>query len=343
MNKYLLILTIILLFSVSTVSADFVINTEDYESVTEALEAVPMDAGTVTLKLSKHNLKDSDSILNIPSERNIKEFFIIPDGETETVSLPGLERICANGVPLTIGAGLNLENTSIYGGICVSGEEASLESSAVTIEGSVGFVFGGGFAENGGTSAVSETSVTLTKTGLVYYEIFGGGHAYGEGSRVRSELTSVSISGTADYALGGGFAEDGGTSECVRTDINIETDASIPVALFSGGSASGQGSLSTVDNAKAVLKGQTDWAFSGDFAFGGGTTRLERASRLEIPETGTAGIAYMGSFSSDEGSDAFVNTSELMVCGTASQIVRNSQSTDRGEAKTLIKAFFPCE
>ena len=209
--------------------------------------------------------------------------------------------------------------------------------------GAGGFDFGGGFAEGGGSSEVKETSITLTKTGTAYYEIFGGGHAFGKSSRVFSENTDVRIEGTADYVLGGGFAEAGGYSECTQTNVLTAEGSSVPVALFSGGSASGSGSLSTVGNAKAVVNGIADWAFSGDFAFGGGETRLEHATRLEILSTGRSEIAYMGSFSSDPGSDAYVNTSELMSCGETGQIVKDSQSADGGEARTLIKAFFPCK
>ena len=345
MNKFLYFcLTFFLIFVlVSAVSADYTIDASDHDSLNEALESIPMDPGIVTLKISKHNLKDTDVEIYLPNDRNIKEFILTVSDNDPVVSLPEIARICANGVPLTIGEGLVLENASIYGGACVSGEKVQLESSSLTISATVGFVFGGGFAEGGGSSEVKETSITLTKTGTAYYEIFGGGHAFGKSSRVFSENTDVRIEGTADYVLGGGFAEAGGYSECTQTNVLTAEGSSVPVALFSGGSASGSGSLSTVGNAKAVVNGIANWAFSGDFAFGGGETRLEHATRLEILSTGRSEIAYMGSFSSDPGSDAYVNTSELMSCGETGQIVKDSQSADGGEARTLIKAFFPCK
>ena len=332
-----------MLCSFDFASGDLVIEADDHASVSEALASIPMDPGIVTLKISKTNLKDIDTEINLPDNRNIKEIHFVVSNSDPTVSLPETARICANGVPFTIGEGLVLENASIYGGACVSGEKVQIESSSLTISGTVGFVFGGGFAEARGSSEVSEPSVTLTKSGTVYYEIFGGGHAFGKGSRVFSENTNVQIDGTADYVLGGGFAEAGGSSECTQTNVTTGESSKIPVALFSGGSASGNRSLSTVGNAKAVVSGIANWAFSGDFAFGGGETRLEHASRLEILSTGRSQIAYMGSFSSDQDSDAFVNTSELMSCGETGQIVKDSQSADGGEARTLIKAFFPCK
>ena len=345
MRKYVEFLFVILLMfcSFGFVSGEFVIETDEYASVTEALAAIPMDSETVTLKLSKSNLKDNETSIDLPYDRNIKEIIIIHDDNISEASFPLVERICANGVPLTIGEGITLENTSIYGGRCVSGEDASLESASLTISGKVGFVFGGGLATDGGRSDVAETSVTLTKSGLVYYEIFGGGHAHGSGSSASAESTTLKISGTSDYVLGGGFAEEGGSAECGSTFITTEEGSSVPVALFTGGSASGTGSLSAVENAKALVAGNANWAFSGDFAFGGGKTMLNLASRLEILPSGSTEIAYMGSFASDEGSDALVNTAELMVCGEASRIVQDSQTADNGKALTQVKALFPCD
>ena len=345
MNKSsCLLLSVLLMFvTFSPAAGDYFIDGSAYDSLTEALDSVPQDPGVVTLKISKDNIKENDNNINLPSDQNIKEFILIKSDDSAVVSLPEIERICANGVPLTIGEGIVLEYASIYGGACVSGETASLKSSSLTISGTVGFVFGGGFAENGGISEVMDTSVTLTKTGTAYYEIFGGGHAFGRGSRVFSENTAVQIEGTADYVLGGGFAEAGGLSECTQTNVTAAEESKVAIALFSGGSASGKSSLSTVGNAKAVVSGNANWAFSGDFAFGGGETRLEHASRLEILPTGSTEIAYMGSFSSDTGSDAYVNTSELMSCGETGQILQNGQSANSGKVRTLVKALFPCE
>ena len=345
MSKFSCLLSVVLLilFSFSIVRADYSIDNSDFETLNEALNSIPNDPSVVTLRFSSNNLKGFDTGLDVPADRNIKEFIILPGEDITGISLPELQRICAGGVPLTIGEGLLLENASIYGGACVSGEETQLEKSSLTISGTVGFVFGGGFAEAGGASDVRETSVTLTKSGTAYYEIFGGGHAYGKRSRVTSENTSVLIEGSTDYVLGGGFAEGGGRSECTQTNVTASEGSNIAIALFSGGSAAGAGSLSLVGNAKAIVSGYANSAFSGDFAFSGGETRLEHASRLEILPTGSTEIAYMGSFASDNGSDAYVNTAELMSCGQTGQIRQDSQSADGGIAKTLIKALFPCK
>lgn len=342
--KYIFGLSIYICLLLSVIffpaAADYAVYTTDREPLSGQMEGIPENAGVVTIYVTS---VINEKNLQLPSDRGITELIIVPADGMGSISLPEIERICANGVPLVIGQGIGMENASIYGGACVSETETDLASSDLTIEGSVGFVFGGGLATDGGHSGVNETSVTLTKTGLVYFEIFGGGHAYGSGSRASVNSTTLKISGTSDYVLGGGFAEEGGLAECGSTFITAEEGSSVPVALFTGGSASGAGSLSEVESAKALVAGNANWAFSGDFAFGGGKTKLNLASRLEILPSGSTEIAYMGSFSSDEGSDALVNTAELMVCGEASRIVQDSQTADNGKALTQVKALFPCE
>ena len=330
---YLLVLTAF------SVSSDYDIFVNENKNLAEQLEMIPPEAGIVTLFVTSDVV---DRELSLPFDRGITQLKIVPAEKFSTVSLPELERICANGIPLIVGSGVILENASVYGGSCTDGGEVTLQTSSVTIEGAVGFVFGGGFAENGAGSFVDESSVTLTKTGLVYFEIFGGGHAYGSGSRVSAKNTTLKISGTSDYVLGGGFAEEGGYSECENAYVEAAEGSSVPVALFTGGSASGEGSLSIVKSAKGIVAGKANWAFSGDFAFGGGKTELKLASRLEILSTGESEIAYMGSFASDEGSEAIVNTAELMNCGDVSRIIQDGQAADNGKTVTTVKALFPC-
>ena len=345
LSKYNLFYAMILLMFISVLPAagDFDVCVYDYGSITETLNAIPENAGNVTIRLWRSVFTDEDALLEIPADRGITAITFQPDEGIERIALPGLFRICANGVPLTIGEGLIFENGNIYGGACTAEGEAHLDRSILNIEGEAAFVFGGGFAENGAVSTVLETSVTVNPKGTVYYETFGGGHAYGENSRVSAESASVHINGTAAYVLGGGLGEEGGTSECENTFVHIAENALAEVALFSGGSAAGAGSRSVVENAKAVIEGRAVSAFSGDFASGGGETKLNRASRLEILSSGSSDYVYLGSFATDPGSDAWVNTAEVMSCGVTKEIYRKSQSADNAEAKTLITALFPCE
>ena len=339
-------LTLILIFLLGTVlnaSADVTLDCARFGSVSETFAAIPEDAGAVTVILSDRSVGPDDSGLSIPEDRGITELTLAMPEDLEKLPLEGIERICANGIPLTVGTGLEMPDTSIYGGACVSGGEAELESSSVRIFGTVGFVFGGGYAEEGGSSAVKKTSVLIGEGGLAYYEVFGGGQAYGSGSRVNSDETSVTVFGTTDYVLGAGFAEDGGISECGMTDVTIGEKASVEVALFGGGSAAGEGSLSTVENPLTRLSGFAHWSFPGDFAFDGGETRVNASGRLEILPSGSSVNAFLGSFASDAGSTASMNTAELMNCGEVELVIERGQGTDGGTAQTMITANFPCD
>ena len=340
--NHLFVIILLSLLIVLPVCADAAINTAEYGSITEALDAIPEDAGNVSLMLAPGVFGTDDIQLDIPSDRGITSIRILPAEESGKVSLPDLERICANGIPVEIGKGVELEIASVYGGACVSGKEEKLATSSVTVCGTVGFVFGGGFADDGGYSAVTDPSVTVAEGALVYYEVFGGGHAHGEGSRVFSQSASVSLDGTTDYLLGAGFAEDGGISECVETSLQVGESGEAAVALFGGGSAAGEGSLSTVENTRVQLSGKAHWTFPGDFAFEGGVTRLSRAGRVEVLPSASVVNAYQGSFASDPGSSAEVNTAELMNCGTVELVIDRGQAADGGTVKTMITANFPC-
>ena len=76
MSKFtvLLIVFLLMLCSFGFASGDLVIEADDHASVSEALASIPMDPGVVTLKISKYNLKDTDTELYLPDDRNIKRF-----------------------------------------------------------------------------------------------------------------------------------------------------------------------------------------------------------------------------------------------------------------------------
>ena len=157
--RNLSLILICLLGSAWNVSADVTLNSADYASLSEVFTAIPEDAGSVTILLSDYTGAAED--LSVPDDRGITDLTILMADGFEKVSADGVERICANGIPLTIGEGIEMPETSIYGGACVIGGEADLESSSIQILGTVGFVFGGGFADEGGTSTVRETSVQV--------------------------------------------------------------------------------------------------------------------------------------------------------------------------------------
>lgn len=341
MKQSIILLTIaILLAAAFPAAADFHLNASDYASAEDAAAAIPENAGAVTFFFD--SLCEWNGTLTIPRNRGIDSLRLVPAEGVKTASVPSLISIFAEGIPLYIGAGMVMNETSIYGGTYSAAGCAELGSASVTSAGAVGYIFGGSLAEDGGCAEVLNTEVVIEPEGIVFYEVFGGGHAAGEGSVSNVSQSSVTHAGSSDYVLGGGFAEYGGSVTVTQANAAVTESGSVEVALFAGGSAVDEGSLSVVENSLAVLEGRANWAFPGDFAFGAGMTRTEKAGRLEISAAGHAGSAFIGSFASDENSYAVIDTAELMNCGSADSIISHSLSADGGKAETLHTANFAC-
>lgn len=341
MKQSVILLVIVLLLAAAfPAAADFHLNAADYACAADAAAAIPENAGVVTFYFdSLCAWKDN---LTIPRNRGIESLRLLPAEGVKTASVPAPLCIFANGIPLCIGAGMVMNETSVYGGTYSSSGCSVIVSASVTCAGAVGYIFGGSLSEDGGCAEVRDAAVVIEPGGRVFYEAFGGGHAAGEGSVSNVGTSSVTHAGSADYVLGGGFAEYGGSVSVTQANVSVTESGSVEVALFAGGSAVDEGSLSSVENSRAVLNGNANWAFPGDFAYGAGETRTEKAGRLEISAAGHAGSAFIGSFASDENSYAVIDTAELMNCGTADSVISHSLSSDGGKAETLHVANFAC-
>ena len=337
---FLLVIVLILAAAIPA-AADFSLNASDYASAADAAAAIPTDAGEVTFYFD--SLCEWSDSLTIPKNKGITSLRMVPADGVEKASVPSLKSIFADGVPLYIGAGMVMNETSVYGGVYSEKECVMTPATSVTCAGAVGYIFGGSLSEDSGCAEVENAAVVIEPGGVVYYEVFGGGHAAGEGAVSNVGTASVTHAGSSDYVLGGGFAEYGGNVSVNQANVTVTEEGSVEVALFAGGSAVDEGSLATVTNSLAILNGRANWAFPGDFAFGAGETRTEEAGRLEISSTGSAGSAFIGSFASDEGSHALIDTAELQNCGTVDTIISHSQSADGGNAETLNVAKFECK
>ena len=70
---------------------------------------------------------------------------------------------------------------------------------------------------------------------------------------------------------------------------------------------------------------------------------MNGSGRLEILPTGSAVNAFFGSFASDPGSTAYMNTAEMLNCGTVELVLKRGQGTDGGTVQTMIIAEFTCD
>lgn len=323
---------------------DTILKISELKSITGALAAIPQQAENVVILLDARPSEKEAVAIGIPTDKGIKSLSIEKTEEMSPVMIRGIDAIYANGIPFTLGAGILLKESSLYGGAHASaGETVEVASSLLRCLGQAGYLFGGGFAEGGGHSRVTgESRVELGKEAVVFYELFGGGHAAGEGSVEESGSSRVLVQGTADYVLGGSFAEAGASVSCGASDITIEASGQVLVGLFGGGSASGTGSRSVTGSARIQLHGEAEMAFCGDFAFGGGTASLLQSGRLEVLQGAHCREAVAGSFAVDQGSQAEIDTAELMICGSADTLTLQSHSASGSQARTRQSANFPC-
>ena len=334
-----LICCILLLRTPKARAEELVFFTHEHgDSLTRTLKALPEEAGDVLIRIDAPLAQDEDAYLMTLRYRSLKSLRIEAD---LPVHADDILEFYAWGIPLTVGAGIDLRECSIYGGGFASeGEELTFESTYVRLEGSAGFVFGGGFAENGGSIRVNQAVVETGPESVVYYEVFGGGYAHGTGSLSETERSMVNCSGESDYVLGGGFAEEGGRSLSGTAAVSLASESTVHIALFGGCSAAGEESYAEIRSTEVLLQGYARWTFGGDFAYNGGSTETKEVQMVTIGTDGRTDSVYMGSFASAEGSDALVNTSELHIEGAAADKAAYCLATDGASCKTRHTADF---
>lgn len=174
------------------------------------------------------------------------------DGEPVQISMGG-SVICANGIPLTLEKGVNLNNGFLVGGYCVGqydtetaedslliingfaefviggglamnpGAVSSVKNVNIILNGSSNNVHGGGYAFNGGVADVSNSAnLILTKSSSVYNAVYAGGYAAGQGSSAPVAVSHVIPLGTVNNIyLKNGLAENGGTAEVGTYNIEL--------------------------------------------------------------------------------------------------------------------------
>ncbi len=164
---------------------------KDFKSLSDALSALPRNAGDVTLMLS--GTIDERSIIQVPSDRGITSITI--DAEKPVnVKGEGVEFIC-NGIPFILGKNVTMAGTTVYGGaFTINGEQKFLDSSSIKILGTVGNVFAGGKSE--GPFSVSDvTNGEIEVEGRLLHSLNGGGFANGGSTTVSNSKIIVSPDG----------------------------------------------------------------------------------------------------------------------------------------------------
>lgn len=346
-NKlFFVIFVLTFLLFTTPVLADTTVKIGDnysYQTLNEALNALPKNAGVVTFQLMNDLNSSVDAVISVPDNKGITELKIVCGKSEGIIKAGNILQLFANGISFMLGPSVEMDNAWIFGGAQADSKRIrKVQNTKLTINGSVAYVFGGGGAFSGGTSTVAETAeVELGDGGKIYWEIFGGGFAQGEASHSEVTDTKLDIYGETDYALAGGLAQDGGTATVRNSSsLSIMDSGKVNIALFGGGSAVGKGSIYETQDSFVNIHGNVAWAFGGDFVYQGGTSYLSGTANVFIDQNGKAKAVYGGSFATDPGSRAEVNQTKVEVKGVAETMTECGEHSKDGIS--IVRSKIDC-
>lgn len=314
-----------------------------YQTLNEALSALPKNAGVVTFQLMNDLNSSVDAVISVPDNKGITELKIVCGKSEGIIKAGNILQLFANGISFMLGSSVEMDNAWIFGGAQADSKRIrKVQNTKLTINGSVAYVFGGGGAFSGGTSTVAGTAeVELGDGGKIYWEIFGGGFAQGEASHSEVADTKLDIYGETDYALAGGLAQSGGTATVRNSSsLSIMDSGKVNIALFGGGSAVGKGSIYETQDSFVNIHGNVAWAFGGDFVYQGGTSYLSGTANVFIEQNGKAKAVYGGSFATDPGSRAEVNQTKVEVKGIAETMTECGEHSKDGIS--IVRSKIDC-
>ncbi len=306
---------------------------EEIQTLSEAFEQLPENSGDTRILVQGNLTGEPNVSLSIPTNKGITSLTIENSAQDTPVTIEPVIEIFANGIPFVLGENVSLPNAWIFGGmLAINSTIRTVPQTSLTILGSAAYVVGGGAANSGGRSVVTgSTEVILGSQGIVFWQLFGGGYALGKRSIAEIRISNVEIFGKADYVLGGGLAkENGRTIVRERANATINPGGSAAIALFGGGNAVGEGSISETEAANATIYGTAAWAFGGDFTFQGGQSLIPGTAEITVAESGSVNALYGGSFATDKNSRSEVAKTVLNVAGSVGTVTSEGETSYEG-------------
>ncbi len=190
------LLTIILFLSIfSKANADekiYIGEQSTCKSIPDAIEAIPENAGAVTLLL-QNDLYEKEASWSIPENKGITSLTI--DSATNHMATIQAGFIFANGIPFVLSKNITLENATLFaGGESRNSNHVIIDSGSLTINGYMDNcqIFGGGISINPGSiSEVKQTEININ--GVIGGAIFAGGAAQKGSSSTVSEEARIHV------------------------------------------------------------------------------------------------------------------------------------------------------
>ena len=175
-----------------------------YQTVPDAIRAIPPNAGNVLLYLNR-GVTLTESI-QLPAEKGITSLTI--DSITPVTIQCDEGKLFAWGIPVVIGENITLSQLTIFGGgYAINGEKDFLERSTLVVYGTVGNLFGGGYALDQSEFSVNQADIAVY--GKVQYEMYGGGYSVGKDSYTFVKFANIYVDERAEIGEDvyyGGFA-----------------------------------------------------------------------------------------------------------------------------------------
>ena len=166
---------------------------QECADLTCAMTKIAPETTDLLLKIG-YNFNENYSV-TLPNEGNALRQVTIDADTPVTVNMQNLS-IYANGVKLTIGANVTLQNSVIYAGGKSDSGRNHKESAELVIAGTVGSVYaGGGVGCPGCSAGVGESTVTIS--GYVMNSVYGGGYAVEKDARAENGTTTLILTKTS--------------------------------------------------------------------------------------------------------------------------------------------------
>ena len=331
---------------------------QPYADLTQAVAAIPENAGDVTFIVHGSIHASKEFALELPTNKGITSIRIISDESSAAVIGPTYysSRIYAGGIPVTVGANVTL-NGELYGG--TNGTDLTSNTSLVIEAGAtVKSVYGGCL----NATLTGNTSIIIEGTASSL--VVGGGRAVSSTASpnaladvVGSTTIRIGTTGSAASIHGAGRAEmplsaASATSSQANVSGSCEVRIEGTFGPTNGGGWAGLSShLYSVENATAIANvgGDTSVVFSASAqatdafdskAYGGGWAQ----GSLSLTNHATADVS--GSSSIEALSDDTASSKQpnekafLNLCGGGYAAYGNAQSNVYGD--TNVTTARPC-
>ena len=200
---------------------------KDFDRISTALQNANIDPSVtdLTIKVDNYyNYTEAYAIV-VPYLGNSLERVTIDADIPVSINMANLP-IYANGVELTIGKNITLNNSTIYAGVLSAGGTDKKDTASLVIAGEVGMVYAGSYVSC--MNCVSEiTESTVVITGTVRNHVFGGGYVVATSAKSEIGTTTLVISDTAK--IGGNLVMGGSADyKCAKNQIKGDETCSKP-------------------------------------------------------------------------------------------------------------------